>query len=347
MIGKGGAPLDYSADLPNVSVLVPVHNEEHYIVGCIKSLLEQDYPRERFEIIVLDGGSKDGTACLVHQLEAQTGRVRYVYNPSILASAAMNLGLQEAHGEIVVRMDAHGKAPGHYISTVVRHMSEKGVDHVGVNQHAVGEGFWGECIAIGLSNPFGVGGSKHRCSKSDGWDEAGWSGGFWKARVLALGGFDESIGPNDDDEFFFRIQKSGRRLYRTKEVQVDYYCRKTLAQLWVQFYRYGFFKPPVIWKHGLAKVRHFVPPIFVFTCAMLGVAACFLNAAAICLAVLGVVYTSTSLFYALREVRVSRYAVVFAQPAIFAVLHFSYGTGFLIGAVRFGLGGILKRLTAS
>ncbi len=294
--------------------------------------------------IVLDGASTDGTERLVRQLEAHTRRVRYVNNPNVLVSAALNVGLREAVGDIVVRMDAHGKAPMHYLSTVVRHMLEKGADHVGVKQHAIGEGFWGECIARGISNPFGVGGSKHRCSTTDGWDEAGWLGGFWKAKVLALGGFDESVGPNEDDEFFFRIQKAGGGIYRTAQVEIDYYCRKSLTQLWVQFYRYGFFKPPVIWKHSLAKVRHFVPGMFALAFGVLGVAACFASAAVLWLAVLGATYGVTSLFFAVREVRTTRFKVAFALPIIFALLHFSYGTGFLIGAVQFWARHILKLL---
>ena len=117
MIGKAVATHSCSADLPIISVLVPVHNEEQYIVGCIESLLAQDYPQKRFEIIVLDGASTDGAECLVHQLEVHTGRVRYVNNPGLLASAALNVGLREAVGDIVVRMDTHGNAPAHYLST--------------------------------------------------------------------------------------------------------------------------------------------------------------------------------------------------------------------------------------
>src|SRR5262245_54999528 len=189
--GQAVATPGCSADLPKVTVLVPVRNEEQYIVDCIESLLAQDYPQELFEIIVLDGASTDGTERLVRQFETHTGRVRYVDNPNIMVASALNVGLREAAGEIIVRMDAHGRAPAHYLSTVVRHLLEKGADHVGVKQHAIGKGFWGECIARGISSPFGVGGSKHRCSTKDGWDEAGWLGGFWKAKVLALGGFDE------------------------------------------------------------------------------------------------------------------------------------------------------------
>jgi glycosyltransferase involved in cell wall biosynthesis len=329
-----------------VSVLVPVRNEEQYIVGCIQSLLAQDYPQERFEIIVLDGASTDGTEGVIRQLESRTGRVRYVRNPGILASAALNVGLREAAGDLVVRMDAHGKAPTHYLSTVVRHMIEKHADHVGVKQRALGEGFWSECIARGISTPFGVGGSKHRCSRTDGWDEAGWSGGFWKARVLALGGFDESMGPNDDDEFFFRLMKAGGMTYRTAEVEIDYYCRKTLPHLWTQFYHYGLFKPRVIQKHRLAKIRHFVPALFVCACAVLGIATCFVSGTALWLAGLGAMYGSTSLYFAARQVPAMRYRIAVALPIIFLVLHFSYGTGFLMGIVHFMANDVRKRLKA-
>ena len=335
--------LDDNADLPFISVLVPARNEEQYIVGCLDSLLAQDYSQEHFEIIVLNGASTDRTGDLVRQIEAaHRARIRYLENPGIRASAALNIGLRAAVGDIVVRMDAHAKAPAHYLSTVTRHLLEKRAFHVGVKLRTVGEGFWGACIAQSMSNPFGTGGSKHRCSTKDGWDEAGCLGAFWRAKVLALGGFDESFVLNEDNEFIFRIQKAGGRVYRTAEVEIEYYCRKTLTHLWIQFYRYGLFKPPIIWKHRLAKLRHFVPPLFVLTCVLLGLAAFWVSGMQTWLAVLGGGYLIASFFFAVRTMRTVHYRVAFALPVAFAVMHFSYGCGFLVGTIRLWIGGLLK-----
>jgi succinoglycan biosynthesis protein ExoA len=317
-----------------VSVLVPVRNEERCIGVCLESILAQDYPPEKIEILVMDGNSTDATVSIVRNFAKMTGRVRCIDNPGQLASAALNIGILESAGSILIRMDAHGKAPSNYVSCVVKHLLGRNVDHVGVKQRAVGTSFWGRSIAFGMTNSFGVGGSKHRCALNDGSEEAGWSGGFIKSRLVRMGGFDETVGPNDDDDFFFRLQKSGGTLYRTAEVEIDYYCRTSLWLLWNQFYRYGYFKPHVICKNRHAYPRHFVPPFFVAALLMLTLLSTWNSLAAGALAILGGLYGGVSLMLAARAVQHVGVSVAASLPITFAVLHVSYGSGFLLGLVR-------------
>jgi succinoglycan biosynthesis protein ExoA len=85
-----------------VSVLVPVRNEERYIGVCLESILAQDYPPEKLEILVMDGNSTDGTVSIVRNFAKTTGQVRCINNPGQLASAALNIGILASAGSILI-----------------------------------------------------------------------------------------------------------------------------------------------------------------------------------------------------------------------------------------------------
>ena len=91
-----------------VSVVMPVYNEEKYIDKCIRSLLLQDYPREKMEWIFVDGMSQD---CTVQILQGYAGQypelIRIYENPDKIVPYAMNIGITNAKGKYIVRLDAH------------------------------------------------------------------------------------------------------------------------------------------------------------------------------------------------------------------------------------------------
>src|SRR5574338_490543 len=103
--------------LPFVSVVVPARNEERYIERCLYSLAAQDYPRERFEVLVVDGRSDDETPRIVTRFAHEsTIDLRLIDNPRRLPAAAMNIALDHARGDVIVRLDAHAYAGADFLS---------------------------------------------------------------------------------------------------------------------------------------------------------------------------------------------------------------------------------------
>ena len=231
---------------PFVSIIVPIRNEEKYIRQCLESLLHQDYPHDMYEILVVDGVSQDASASIVDDIATTHGNVRRLHNPKKYVSAGLNVGIRESRGDIVVRMDAHALASRTYVSKCVKHLLRTGADNVGGIMKPEGRGFWGQSIALATSCPFGVGNSKHRCSLEEGYDEAGWLGAFWKDTLLELGGYNELLVINEDDELNYRLMKRGGKVYRTPEIETVYFCRNSLKALAVQYFRYAYWKLPVI-----------------------------------------------------------------------------------------------------
>jgi len=96
-----------SQEQPFVSVILPCRNEAGHIEACLKSILAQEPPEGGFEVIVADGVSTDGTREYLDQLAAVNPQVRVLNNPGRIVSTGLNAALRGAHGQVIVRMDAH------------------------------------------------------------------------------------------------------------------------------------------------------------------------------------------------------------------------------------------------
>ena len=150
--------------LPTVSIVLPCRNEARFIKRCLDSILATDYPKDRLEVLVVDGSSTDGTVDIVQAFVRHAGIVRILSNPRRTTPVAMNIGIAAAKGEIIIRMDAHGYFPPEYVTTLVKWLLESGADNVG--------GVWrtepaddsptAKAIAKCLTMRVGVGGSHYR-----------------------------------------------------------------------------------------------------------------------------------------------------------------------------------------
>ena len=101
---------------PLVSVLVPVHNQERYLGRCLRSLLAQDMTREKYEIVVIDDGSTDRSA---YALELFADEITLVSLPTNRGlPAALNVGLQTAQADLVVRVDSDDYVNSRFLSVL-------------------------------------------------------------------------------------------------------------------------------------------------------------------------------------------------------------------------------------
>src|SRR5689334_17402606 len=92
---------------PFVTVIVPVRNEQAHLAATLRPLLLQDYPFERYEILVVDGQSDDNTVGVVRPLQHEFPQLKLLYNPQRLSSAARNVGVLTSRGEYIVVIDGH------------------------------------------------------------------------------------------------------------------------------------------------------------------------------------------------------------------------------------------------
>ena len=322
-----------------ITIVCPVYNEEKYIDCCIRSIFSSDYPIEKMEILFVDGMSSDKTRKIILQYASQYRQIRLLNNPERIVPIALNIGIQEAKGDIVFRLDAHAIYPSNYFSVLVRYLEELCADNVGgicrtlpINNTAISIS-----IACALSSPFGMGNSYFRIgTKNVRAVDTVPFGCFKKDIFEKVGFFDEELIRNQDDEFNGRIIKSGGRIYLIPEIVIDYFARDSIQKVAKMFYQYGLFKPLVNKKLGSpATKRQFFPLLFLLGLVSGVFLSCFSNVILVIYCLSLVLYFSLSLYFSAKEAFLRKdWKLIVLLPLVFFIIHVSYGWGYLKGCYK-------------
>ena len=324
--------------LPFVSILMPVRNESGYIERSLSAVFDQTYPHQLMEIVVADGLSTDGTRERINDLASRTDiSITVIDNPGQIAPTGLNRAIAVSKGDVIVRVDGHCEIANDYVANCVELLRSTTADGVGGPIETVAESPQAEAIAIAMSSKFGVGGSAFRTvhDRELEVDTIAFPG-YRRDLFDRVGGFDEELVRNQDDEFNYRVRERGGRLILSPSVRSRYYSRSSFRSLWKQYFQYGYWKVRVLQLHpAQMSIRQFVPFAFVSVIALLAlVSIVSVISAWLLVAVLGLYLASNFLASALscRRARLSALPGLFVS---FAILHFSYGLGFLFGLVAF------------
>jgi succinoglycan biosynthesis protein ExoA len=328
-----------SEDLPLVSVIMPVCNEAQFIERSLGSVMAQDYPSDRLEILVADGMSDDATQAMVAAMADRDPRIRLVRNHGRIVSTGMNAALRESKGEVFVRIDGHCEIPADFIRKSVESLLEN-LDAwvVGGSWRTVSAGAFGRAIAAATQSPIGVGNAKHRLGNFEGWVDTVPYGAHHRWVLDRVGFFDEQLVRNQDDEFNLRIRLAGGKIWMSKDIQSTYYSRASLGKLWRQYFQYGFWRIRTIQKHRrAATVRQTIPLQFVASLLLLAMLTPLWIGFAWLLLAEAALYAAAVLYGSLDILRRAGLKSALLGPIVFPVLHFGYGLGCLWGIVRFML----------
>jgi succinoglycan biosynthesis protein ExoA len=329
------------AGTPTVSIIIPVRNEERFIEACLASVLAQDYPADRVEILLVDGMSTDRTRELAAAVLAERiadGSAHILDNPRGIAPTAMNIGISTSKQDVIVRVDGHTTLPPDYVRRCVEVLQETGSQCVGGAIRTLGSGAVGRAIAAAQSSRFGVGGVAFRTGRSTAGPVDTVPFGAYPREVFArIGDFDAELVRSQDDELNFRLQQAGGTVWYDPAICTDYFANRSLRRFWRQYFQYGEYKVRVAQKrNGFASVRHVVPATFVAATAASLLLAVARREPRWALTVLGpyaIANGAASIAAARRtQAHPARVAVAFT------VLHTSYGTGFLSGVWRWRRG---------
>lgn len=316
---------------------MPVRNEAAYIERSLGAVLAQNYPAECMEILVIDGMSTDGTREYVGAAQARHPNLRLIDNPRGIVPPALNIGLGRARGEVIVRVDGHCEIAPDYVRRCVEHLQADGVAAVGGPIETVGETEEAQAIALAMSSWFGVGGSAFRTVKDRPMMvETVAFPAYTRETIDRIGPFDEDLVRNQDDEYNYRLLKSGGRILLSPDIRSRYYSRSSLRSLWRQYYQYGFWKVRVMQKHPRQmRWRQFVPPALVAGLAGSAGLGLVFRPFRLLLAFIVALYLAVDLIASLAMGRTHGLRHAPRLMIIHPILHFSYGLGFLVGLVRF------------
>jgi glycosyltransferase involved in cell wall biosynthesis len=323
---------------PLISILIPCRNEELFISGCVTSLLNQDYPSEKVEILIVDGLSTDGSLRLLKEIVEKNVNVLLIENPGKIFPVAVNLGISRAKGDYIFIAGAHAIYPSNYISECIKYSLKYDADNIGgiIETVPLKDNFLGRLITTVLSSPFGVGNSKFRTGSTEIIETDTVFGGCYKSNVFSkYGMFNENLVSTSDYEFNRRIKKAGARILLVPEVNATYYTRSNLAGFLKNNIRNGFWAiyPILFTDHFPVSFRHLVP--LIFTLSLI---------ATICLGLISeyfiylfftiiILYLIVSLFYSVKAAK-DKVGSVFALPVLFISLHLTYGIGSLWGVIN-------------
>jgi glycosyltransferase involved in cell wall biosynthesis len=324
-------------DLPVVSVIMAVRNEEGFIGPCLQALAQQDYPRENFEVIVLDGESTDATISEAQTAAAELGVPDvFLTNRKRTTAAGLNLGLSMARGEIIVKVDGHTLVDPRFLSAGVRALRESGADAVGGPIRTVGRGPVGQAIALAVSSPFGVGDAAFRHATEAQWTDSVAFGAYRREVFERIGGFDEDALYGEDDEFNYRLRDAGGRILLTPEIGSVYYSRSSYGSLSRQYWRYGIAKAGVLRTHpGRLRWRHLVPSALVASLVGLRLLSPIARPFARLHAVVVGTYAGFCLFASVWVAfKGGHWRIAPLIPLAFPCIHLPAGAGLLYGFLR-------------
>jgi glycosyltransferase involved in cell wall biosynthesis len=322
---------------PSVSVIIPCRNEERTIPLVLEALDRQTYPREKTEILIADGRSTDGTIRRIEEFRERHPNVsvRWIDNPGLTAPSALNAGLRESTGEIIVRMDAHAVPARDYVEQCVRALSESGCDVVG-GQWEIRPGTpgaVGRAIAAGVGSLFGAGGVRYRTGGHAGEVDTVPFGAFRRVVFNRVGFFNEQVPVNEDYEFFYRVRAAGGKIHFTPEIRTEYIARGGWLRLAAQYFSYGHQKAVMLSFHPRSvRIRQLIPAMFTLCLAAGAAAAGLSRPLAIMLGALLAVYGTASAVFSVREaIRRKDGAILPLLPMVFFCIHVSWGMGFWTG----------------
>ena len=319
---------------PFVTALIVMRNEYNYIERSLMSFINQTYPKDKYEIIVIDGGSNDGSLEIVNNIisiySTDVFHIRIIENPKRYLAAGWNLGIKAAKGEYVTRIDAHAVADADFIEKSVDVMLKNDVACVGGKLTSISENGEDNIVSKILSSPFGVGNSSFRVSNTEGEVDTAVYGLYKKEVFDTVGYFDESMIRSQDLEMHGRIRKAGGVFYFSPTIHSTYYTRNTIKKMLKQAYGNGKWNMVLI-KRGIPglSIRHLVPFAFVLYLILSVIGGFFYNWVwFICVGVL-LFHLALGLFFSIK--RTSKMNEILVMPYLFMSLHLAYGIGYFSG----------------
>jgi glycosyltransferase involved in cell wall biosynthesis len=343
-----------------VSILVPIYNEEKSINVFLESILLQTF-RGKFEVLLIDGKSLDKTnkkikeffekhsikiTNSIHKNDIDVGlkipnlpiykkfniSFQIIENSKKIVPCALNIGIKQARGDIIIRMDSHTKYDPMYLEYCVKFLSQNIAENIGgpIISTPGSVGYIANAIALASSSFYGVGNSKFRTSDTAQYVDTVPFGAWKKELFMRVGMFDERLARGQDIEMNSRIRKHGGRIYLSPVLKSYYYCHSTLTAFGKKCFENGKWNVYTfaVDKRALSW-RHFVPMAFV---SSLIVSLIFSSQVKLTfyyfpISFIGFFYF---LFCLLASIKVrSKYSSIL--PIVFLVMHCSYGLGSIWG----------------
>ena len=314
----------YGSPKAEISVILPVLNEEKYLEDAVNAILAQKFDG-KLEVILAVGPSHDKTLEIAQRLHRIDSRIIVVENPTGRTAAGLNLAIAASQYSIIVRVDGHANIPSNYCQLVSEILESSGAVNVGGVMAAQGQSLFERSVALAMRSPFGVGASRFHTGGKAGEVDTVYLGAFRKEALIAVGGFDERFTRAQDWELNFRLRQAGGVVYFDPRLVVTYRPRSTVKALAKQYFEYGRWRRVVSRRHqGTINYRYLAPPFTVVATTLSLLLGWLISPV---LLIPALVY---AVFIVIASLIIGKSAgEILCLPTILPVMHISWGLGFL------------------
>lgn len=255
-------PSDLTID---VSIIIPMRNEQNYIGRCLDSVLANDFPQDRYEILVVDGESDDASREIVLAKAAEQQCIHLLRNPRRIVPPGMNIGIRQARGRYIIRMDAHSEYPPEYIRNCIGELERTGAANVGGRwiTRPGGDSLVAKSISLLTQTRVGVGNAAYRLGQGDRYVDTVPFGAFRREIFDSVGLYREDLVRHQDYELNARIRRAGYRIYLSSKIHNVYYNAGSFGKFMRQALMNGLFNPRAWVRYPVCFCwRHAAPLVF-------------------------------------------------------------------------------------
>lgn len=318
------------------SIAIVAYNEEDYINKILNDVFNQDYPKEHTEVLLIDSLSTDNTRALMQQFkdkhENEYFGIQLLDNQGKIQSCGWNVAIQNFKGNVLFRIDAHAKIPIDFVSKNME-LQQKGEFVTGGPRFTIvdKDTKWANFLLAAENSMFGSSIASYRRSTEPSYVKSLFHGAYKRCVLDDVGLFNVNLGRTEDNEFHYRVRKSGYRICYSPEIYSFQYVRNTLLKMLKQKFANGYWIGRTFWicPRCLEKY-HFVPLLFVIGILLTSIMAM------VGMPELGLLmwflYTSLALLMMVLSIYKNKNNLfLMFLPAVFLILHLSYGIGTVKG----------------
>ena len=318
-----------------VAVIIPTLNEEKFIARCLDSVINQSYPFEDMDVMVVDGGSQDRTREIVEKYHTKYENIRLLQNPGRIQSIAFNIGVKNSDASYIVRLDAHALYKPYYIEGCVRGLeSDASRGNVGgqLDIQPQNNSLWAMTNAILNYSKFGIGGASYRVGAQAGNVDTVPFGSFPRKVITEIGGMRDDLPRGEDNEFNSRIKKAGYNIYFDPSIECVYYARPTFKASCKQMFANGESIGHLFYVDSDSiGLRHLIPLLFVLS-IICGIILSFLWRPFFYLMISGLgLYFMCDFVASFKAAKKHGWKYFIPLFVMFFCVHVSYGWGTIVG----------------
>lgn len=321
-----------------VSVIIGLFNEEKYLPKLINDLKNQTYPKNKIELVFVDGMSEDRSWDILETFkeeDTQFFNVILLKNPKRILSAGMNIGIKKATGDCFLKVDCHSHILENFIENNVKVIQEGEYVCGGPRPNIIdSNSIMADTLLLVEENMFGSGIASYRKSSSKKYVSSVFQGMYKREVFEKVGLLDELVGRVEDNEIHYRIRNNGYKIRYSNDIYSEQYTRPTVKGMLKQKYSNGYWIGKV--SHVYPKcfsVFHFIP--FLFVLAILTSSLLFMFLGTIFLKLLFIPYILLLLLITAVTIIKNKFNIIHLLiPFLIFMIHISYGIGTLIGIIK-------------